>query len=71
MNDPFFTKTTCDRCGRSLSGGRIMSMYNTDVICMDCKEKERNRSDYRQAADAEHAAVLSGNRNFTGIGLKN
>ena len=48
-----------------------MSMFNTDVICLDCKEKERNRSDYRQAADAEHAAVLSGNRSFAGIGLKN
>ena len=71
MNDPFFTKTTCDRCGGSLSGGRIMSMFNTDVICMDCKEKERNRSDYRQAADAERAAVISGNRNFADIGLKN
>ena len=28
--DEFFTKTKCDRCGGSLSGGRIMSRFNTD-----------------------------------------
>lgn len=66
--DRFFTQTTCDRCGGSLKGGRIMSMYNTDCICMKCKEKERSRSDYRKAQDAERKELLSGNRNFKGIG---
>lgn len=67
--DRFFTQSTCDRCGGSLEGGRIMSMYNTDCICMKCKDAERQRNDYKAAADEERRQVLSGNRNFAGIGL--
>ena len=67
--DRFFTQNTCDRCGGSLEDGRIMSMYNTDCICMKCKEKERKRDDYKLAQETERQQVLAGNRNFTGIGL--
>lgn len=67
--DKFFTQSYCDRCGGSLDAGRIMSMYNTDCICMACKKAEIERSDYRIAAEAERAQVLAGNRNFAGIGL--
>lgn len=67
--DLFFSKTRCDRCGGPLSGGRTMSMYNTDTICMDCADEERKRSDYKTARDAEARAVRSGDRNFRGIGL--
>ena len=49
MIDDFFSKTNCDRCGGSLKGGRIMSMYNDDCLCMECKSKECNRSDYKDA----------------------
>lgn len=70
MADRFFTQENCDRCGGSLDGGRIMSMFNTDCICMDCKRKETQRSDYAAARDAEHAEVCKGNYNFKGIGLK-
>lgn len=35
--DKFFIQESCDRCGGSLTGGRIMSMFNTDCICLDCK----------------------------------
>lgn len=66
--DRFFTQTTCDRCGGSLSGGRIMSMFNKDCICMACKEKERNLPGYKAASKAEAEAVKAGNRNFDGIG---
>ena len=66
--DTFFTQKTCDRCGGSLEGGRTMSMYNTDCICMKCKHEERKREDYRKACDAEHEAVKNGDRNFGGIG---
>lgn len=52
--DRFFTQKHCDRCGGSLEGGRIMSMFNEDCICMDCKEKERQRADYNQAVEADH-----------------
>ncbi len=66
--DDFFTKRFCDRCGGSLEGGRTMSMFNEQCICMDCKKKEKERPDYRKACDAEHEAVLAGNRYFKGIG---
>ena len=67
--DDFFKKTRCDRCGGSLDGGRIMSMYNEDVICMACKEKERKRTDYRDAVEADNAAIRRGDFNFKGIWL--
>ena len=68
--DTFFTQKTCDRCGGSLAGGRTMSMFNTETICMDCAEAERKRPDYAAARDAEAAAVRAGNLNFKGVGLK-
>ena len=68
--DKFFTQKTCDRCGGSLKSGRIMSMYNTDCICMDCKKKEREREDYHNAVEADHEQIRNGNYNFEGIGLK-
>ena len=71
MRDPFFTKTRCDRCGGTLDGGRIMSMFNEQVICMACREKEQKRPDYREAVEADLDAIRHGNRNFKGIGLKN
>ena len=67
--DRFFTQTHCDRCGAPLTGGRTMSMFNTDCICMKCAKEERARSDYGKARDAEMDAVRNGNRNFTGIGF--
>ena len=68
MQDPFFTKKHCDRCGAPLNGGFSKSRFNTDTLCMKCLEEERHHPDYRLAADAELAAVRSGNRNFEGIG---
>ena len=38
MRDRFFEVQNCDRCGKSLNGCRIQSMYNEDVLCMDCAE---------------------------------
>ena len=68
MADRFFTQTHCDRCGAPLTGGRTMSMFNTDCICMKCAKEERARPDYGKARDAEMAAVRNGDRNFRGIG---
>lgn len=34
-----FEKEFCDRCGSKL-GARIMSWFTTEIICMDCSEKE-------------------------------
>lgn len=68
MTDRFFTAAKCDRCGASLEGGRIMSMFNTDCICIDCHKKEQELPDFKQAAEAEIAEIRRGNYNFKGIG---
>ena len=65
--DKFFTQKTCDRCGGSLEKGRIMSMYNQDCICLNCKEKEMKRSDYKDAVETEYEEVKKGNYNYKGI----
>ena len=57
-----------ERCGRGDAPSLIMSMFDTAMICPDCKDAERAHPDYRKAADAERAALLSGDRNFPGIG---
>ena len=66
--DDFFTRETCQRCNGSLTGGRIMSMYNTDCLCMTCHGAEQSRPDYKAARDADVAEIRKGNYNFTGIG---
>ena len=68
--DDFFKKTRCDRCHGSLDRGRIMSMFNEQTICMACCKKERQRADYEDAVEADHAEIRKGNYNFKGIGLK-
>ncbi|MGI6124689.1 MAG: gamma-glutamylcyclotransferase [Acetivibrionales bacterium] len=65
--DKFFIQENCDRCGKSLNDGRIMSMYNTQCICLECKKKEMHRADYKEAADAELEEVKKGNYNYKGI----
>jgi hypothetical protein len=45
-----------------------MSMFNTQDICMDCKEKETKHPDYQKANEAEIAACRAGNLNFKGVG---
>lgn len=57
----------CERCGKETSSF-IMSMFNTEMICMDCKTAEKNHPDYQKAVDTEHAEVCRGNYNFQGIG---
>lgn len=66
--DKFFTQKNCDRCGKDLKGGRIMSMFNEDCICMECKEKETKDKNYKLARNKELEEVRKGNYNFKGIG---
>lgn len=65
--DQFFTQKTCDRCGGSLADGRIMSMLNTDCLCLACKKKERTHPKYKEATNAELEAVRQGNYNYKGL----
>lgn len=67
MKDNFFSKTKCDRCGGSLAGGRIMSMFNTDCICMKCKDEERKDPEYAKAEEADIQQIRQGNYNYQGI----
>ncbi len=60
--------TICDRCFKE-TRSTIMSMFNTDIICMDCKSRERKRPEYKTAVDADDDAIRAGNYNFKGIGL--
>lgn len=65
--DKFFTQKTCDRCGGSLEKGRIMSMFNTECICMDYYKKEKQDKDYEKAVKADHEEIKKGNYNYKGI----
>ena len=60
----------CDRCGQPTNGMTIMSMFNTQIICIKCKGAERQRPDYNDAVAADVAEIKKGNYNFEGIGLK-
>ncbi len=65
--DKFFIQQTCDRCGGSLEGGRIMSMLNTDCLCLECKNKEKQHPRYKAAAEAELKEVQKGNYSYRGL----
>lgn len=67
--DRFFTQKNCDRCHKPLHGIRTMSRFNSDCLCAECDQKEQQRADYQQAADAEREAAKRGDLNFPGIGL--
>lgn len=38
--DTFFIQKNCDRCGRSLNGGRAMSFFTKETICRECSAEE-------------------------------
>lgn len=59
----------CDRCSKETLS-TIMSMFNYDVLCLECKQKEREHPDYEAAREAEADAVRAGNYHFPGIGWK-
>ena len=57
----------CQRCGKEALA-HITSMFNTQIICIDCKEKERQHPLYEKAVAADTAAIRQGDYNFPGIG---
>jgi hypothetical protein len=58
----------CQRC-RKQTLETILSMFNTEEICMGCKEAEEQRPDYQKAVEADQTAVRTGDIAFKGIGL--
>ena len=45
-----------------------MSMFNTEMCCEACLNKEKRHLKYQEAKEAERREVLKGNHNFEGIG---
>lgn len=64
----YFAGTRCDRCYKETRIS-VVSYFNTDTICIDCRAKERAHPEYQKAVDAEVEAVKAGNLNYSGIGL--
>ncbi len=59
-------KSICDRCGESTNNVTTMSMFNEDVICMNCKDEEKNDPEYQAASEAEREEIKKGNYNYRG-----
>ena len=57
----------CSRCKKA-TGITTMSMFNEEMICISCKEKEQDHPDYEKARTAERNEIKQGNWNFKGIG---
>jgi hypothetical protein len=55
----------CERCGSD--GITTMSIFNTQTICLKCKELEKKDPDYDAAVKAERDAVSRGDYNFPGV----
>ena len=62
-------RDNCDRCKKPTNGTTIMSMFNTQVICVKCKEEETKHPDYDKARESEMAAWKNGEIYYQGIGL--
>ncbi len=58
----------CQRCGKN-TNTTICSMFNTEMICMECKKKEELHPMYELARRVEHEFIKLGNYNYPGIGL--
>ena len=56
----------CQECYKETSA-YTMSMYSTLLICMECKDEEKKRADYKKAVKADIDAIISGDFNFKGI----
>lgn len=59
-------RDNCDRCGKSTDGKTTMSVFNEDVICMNCKEEEKKDPEYKAAVEAELEEIRRGNHNYKG-----
>jgi len=60
-------KENCERCGQPTKGVTTMSIFNEDVICIPCKEEEKNDPDYNAAVKADNDAIRRGDNNFKGV----
>ena len=63
----YFWDGTCHRCGKK-TNCHIMSKFNMDLICMQCKKKEREHPAFAEADRLEVESVRRGEYNFPGVG---
>ena len=69
MESDSMRREICDRCKQPpINSTTIKSMFNQDVLCMGCKDTEKKHPKYKDAHDADNAAIKSGDYNFKGIG---
>ncbi len=61
----------CQRCTGKTHGINSMSMFNNDILCVPCKNKEMAHPLYGEAVDMDNNEIKKGNFNFDGIGLPN
>ena len=57
----------CDRCKKP-ANIVSMSWFNTDILCMVCKENESSHPDCDYAREKEEEAVKGGDYCFPGVG---
>jgi len=57
----------CPRCGKDTNGITSVGIFNSDTICIPCKEKEKEDPDYQLAVDTEMDEIRKGNYNYPGI----
>lgn len=60
--------TVCDRCLLE-ANPLTMSMFNTEICCTSCIDKEKAHKLYKQASSTENQHCLDGDFNYPGTGL--
>jgi len=60
-------RDNCDRCDQPTNGVTTMSVFNEDVICMNCKKEEKKDPEYGAAVEAEGEEIRKGNNNYKGV----
>lgn len=59
-------RDVCDRCGEPTYNTTTQSMFNEQVICMKCKDREKKDPEYEAAERADSEALKAGIENFKG-----
>lgn len=55
----FGFESNCERCGEKLEDRMVMSMFNMEIICMECKKAEMKRSDYPVAEEKKEEILFN------------
>ena len=61
MSSDLSNLKNCERCNKE-TNTFIMSMFNTQMICIDCKDKEKKNPRYELARFVEFEEVNAGDK---------